>query len=769
MGVVYKAQDTKLDRLVALKFLPESLTASETERQRLIHEAKAASSLDHPNICTIHEIDETPDGRVFIAMAVYDGTTLDKKISLSPLKLDDLVDIAIQVAEGLHAAHEKKIVHRDIKSSNIMVVTKGQVKIMDFGLAKKAGRTVLTKVGATVGTVPYMSPEQARGEVIDHRTDIWSLGVVLYEMVSGRLPFKSDYDEATVYSILNENPQPITSLRSGIPLELERILSKCLTKNAADRYQHVDELIVDLRRVKSQIGKETFIAKPLSTVKRRLLIYVAASVSTLVTLLAVLLVFKGKEEIIRSIAVLPLENLSHNPEEDYFADGMTEALISNLAQIGVLRVISRTSVMQYKGVHKNLRDIARELNVDAVIEGSVMRSGNRVRITAQLISAPTENHLWARDYERDVQDVLTLQGEVARSIAKEIKIELTPSVAERLTFSRVVKPDAYDCFLRGRVHARLENRKDNNLAIELLEKAVALDPEFAPAHAELARAYGLRLFYFAPNEKEWDEKSLTEVEKALALDPHLADAYLARGTLLWSPRRGFLHRQAIQDFLSAINQNPSLDEAHHQLGLVYLHVGLLDQALSEAQEALKLNPANTGALYRTGVVLLYQQKYADAWNIFSRIPNSFNPSLVAYQNAWTLFSLGRKQEAIATTEEYLREYPEDVGGLVSSAQAMLAADAGNARRAQERINFAVEHGKGYGHFHHTAYNIACTYALMKKQDLAVRWLEAAAMDGFPCYLLFERDPNLSSLKDNPEYNTFMEGLRKQWESFRPSQ
>ena len=270
MGVVYKAQDLKLDRLVALKFLPPHLarlndavgqTADEQDKKRFIHEAKAASALDHPNICTIYEIDETPDGQVFIAMAAYEGTTLDKKIKVGPLKLDEAHDIAIQVAEGLQAAHEKGIVHRDIKSSNVMITEKGQVKIMDFGLARTSGATQLTKSGATVGTVPYMSPEQARGEKVDHRTDIWSLGVVIYEMITGRLPLQSAYSEAVVYSILNENPPPLTSLRSDVPMELERIVTKCLQKDCSHRYQHADELISDIARLQETHSRSGTFAK----------------------------------------------------------------------------------------------------------------------------------------------------------------------------------------------------------------------------------------------------------------------------------------------------------------------------------------------------------------------------------------------------------------------------------------------------------------------------------------------------------------------------
>ncbi|OGI40310.1 MAG: hypothetical protein A2V91_02805 [Candidatus Muproteobacteria bacterium RBG_16_64_10] len=445
---------------------------------------------------------------------------------------------------------------------------------------------------------------------------------------------------------------------------------------------------------------------------------------------------------------------------------MTEALISNLAQIRAVRVISRTTVMRYKGAKKSLPEIARELGVDAVIEGSVMRSGDRVRVTAQMMEGATETHLWGKEYDRDLRDVLALQSEVARAIAGEIRAEVTPDVRARLAASRTVNPDAYDAFLRGRAFSRRENQEDNNAAIALLEKAVALDPEFSTAHAELSRAYRIRSFFFAPQEEQWEEKAFTEVDRALALDPDSADAHLARAMLLWVPSQGFRHEEAVRELRRAVELSPSLDEAHHQLGLVYLHIGLLDQAQLAAEEAVRLNPGNTLALYRTGVVELYQGKYQQALDVFSRIPGDFNPALVAYQNAWTLFYLGRKKEALATAESYLARYGNDEGGLSTSLQALFAADVGDARRAEEKIRLAIARGKGYGHFHHTAYNIASAYALLNRPREAVQWLETAASDGLPCYPLFEKDPNLDRIRSDASFAAFLARQKAQWERFK---
>ncbi len=346
--------------------------------------------------------------------------------------------------------------------------------------------------------------------------------------------------------------------------------------------------------------------------------------------------------------------------------------------------------MEFEDSGLSLPEIARRLNgVDAVIEGSVQRSGERVKITVQLIRAATGTSLWAKDYERNLRDILVLQSEVARAIAGEIRTGVTPGERNRLASVGSVNPNAYDLFLRGRGRSRHENRQDNSAAISLLEQAVAADPNLATAHAELARAYYIRLSFFVPDEQELARKAEHEVDTALMLEPDSSDAHLARSLILWTPNHRFASAAAIREFRRALELNPSSDEAHHQLGLLCLHVGLLDEALRENQEAVRLNPANTLALYRQGVVRLYRQGYRGALEIFSRIPPDFNPVVVNYQTTWTHFRLGRKREARERTEEYASKYPTDVGGLSASMEAVLAADAGDADLAQARIRVAV--------------------------------------------------------------------------------
>jgi TolB-like protein/Flp pilus assembly protein TadD len=475
---------------------------------------------------------------------------------------------------------------------------------------------------------------------------------------------------------------------------------------------------------------------------------------------------EGNPARIQSLAVLPLENLSGDTSQDYFADGITEALITDLAKVRALRVISLPSVMQYKGARKPLAEIGRELNVDVALKGSVARSGERVRIAVKLIHVATDRNLWADSYERDLRDVLPLQREMTRDIVGEIRIKLTPQEQGQFGSVRPVDPEAYDYYLRGRFYLNRQNRDGNEAAIMALERAVATDPTFAAAYAELAQAYVWKLFLFAPQEGQWVEKAFVAAEKALSLDPDLAVAYLARGRILWTPANHFPHEKAIREYRRALTLNPNLDEARNQLALVYCHIGAFDEALQESHKAVTTNPNNNLAEFRIGQTLNFQGKYEQALSVLRAIPQEVNPALVGHQIAWALFNLGRTEEASATLEKLLRDYPEDNGGLFTSVQAVLAASAGQEHRAEDKIQLAVERGKGFGHFHHTAYHIACAYALMNKPAQSMKWLEAAAEDGFPCYPLFEKDANLNNLRQYPRFVSFLVKQKQQWESYR---
>jgi TolB-like protein/predicted Ser/Thr protein kinase len=418
MGVVYKAEDTKLKRTVALKFLPPELTHIPDVKERFIREAQATAALDHPNICTVYEFDEAEE-KAFISMAYIEGQSLKKKIESRALELDEALRIATQVTEGLQEAHKKGIVHRDIKSANIMIDKRDQAKIMDFGLARMTGQTMLTKEGMAMGTIAYMSPEQARGEEVDHRTDIWSLGVVLYEMFCGQLPFKGDHEQTVLYSILNEKPKSIADLRSEIPMSLGQVVAKALERNLNDRYQHIEELLDDLKSISAGIIPDEIkvrLRKAKLRRRKKAIFYAGAAGLVIAMVVIALSLFTVRAEAIESIAVLPLENLTGDAGQEYFVDSVTDELIGQLAKIGALRVISRTSVMQYKGVDKSLPEIARELKVDAVVEGTVYQVGESVRVRVQLIDVlPEEQNLWAETYDRPMTDVLIMYSEMARA------------------------------------------------------------------------------------------------------------------------------------------------------------------------------------------------------------------------------------------------------------------------------------------------------------------------------------------------------------------
>ena len=808
MGEVYLAEDTRLKRRVALKFLPSHLTQDKKYLHRFEQEARVVAAMSHPNVCMIHEVIETGEGHNCIVMEYVNGLTLRQRIAEGRMPVREAIEVAIQAASALSAAHAVGIVHRDIKLENIMLRRDGYVKVLDFGLAKLSeaqdslsdpeAQTVLvnTTPGVVMGTVSYMSPEQARGLPVDARTDVWSLGVVLYAMVAGEQPFTGATATDVIISIAQKEPTPLISFAPDIPHRLDQIVKKALAKDRKDRYQTANDLLTDLKSLRRELdlepnldgSHEAITAKHPTVVTRDDEVstsgYLAAGVKRsrglpigavigllIIAGLAAALYFRrsstpAEQPPIQSLAVLPLDNLSGDPAQEYFADGMTDALITDLAKIAALRVISRPSVMQYKGARRPLPEIGRELKVDAVLTGSVVRSGDRVRIAVQMFQVATDRNLWADSYERDLRDVLALQKDLTRDIVGEIRVKLTTQEQTQFGSARPVVPEAYDHYLRGKFYLNRQTRENNEAAITALERAVTTDPSFAAAHAELAQAYVWKLFLFSPGEEHLAEKAFVAAEKALDLDPDLAVAHLARGRLLWTPANHFPHEKAIREYQSALALNPNLDEARSQLALVYSHIGLLDEAIEEAKKAIAINPNNNLAQFRIGEALNFEGKYEEALSVLRSLPKDSNPSLVDQHIVWSLFNLGRKEEASAALEELLQNYRQENRGLFISLQAVLAASAGQGSLAEEKIKLALESGKGFGHFHHTAYYVACAYALMNKPEQAIKWLDAVAEDGFPCYPLFEKDPNLNNLRQDARFVAFLERQKQQWEHYK---
>jgi TolB-like protein/DNA-binding winged helix-turn-helix (wHTH) protein/tetratricopeptide (TPR) repeat protein len=469
---------------------------------------------------------------------------------------------------------------------------------------------------------------------------------------------------------------------------------------------------------------------------------------------------------IRSLAVLPLDNLSGDPSQEYFADGMTDALTTYLAQMHGIRVISRTSAMHYKGSKKALPEIAKELGVDAVVEGSASRSNGVVHVNAQLIYAPGDSHIWARSYEGATSNLSAMESEIANDLARKIGVETLSGSSNHLSRAAAVNPEAYDLYLRAKPYYGLETPEATDRAIGLLEKSVAIDPKFAVAYTALATAYRDRGFGVEPETSDqWIEKATVAVREALSLDPNLAEAYVSRGYLLWSRSNNWAHERAVADYRRALSLNPNLAEAHHQLANVFNHVGLLDKAQSEIEQAVQLDPLNTAIRFRVGINLLYRGKYEDSLSAI-RDSRKFNPPFWAFQTSFALQHLGRPDEAQERVDSLLVEKPEDRGGSLTGMQALLAAEAGDTRKAEAKIREALAKGKGFQHFHHIAYAVASSYALLNRHEQALQYLRVAADDGFPCYPLFEHDSNLDHLRNDPRFLSFLAEQKKQWEYFR---
>ncbi|MDO8549303.1 MAG: serine/threonine-protein kinase, partial [Ignavibacteria bacterium] len=538
MGVVYKAEDTKLKRQVAIKFLPDYISSNQEEKQRFEIEAQAAASLNHPNITTIYSIEEA-DGQVFIVMEYIDGKEL-KDIAGAyrdmPLPINDVLNYAIHIAEGLEAAHKKGIVHRDIKSSNIMITEDGKVKIMDFGLAKIGKGAQVTKIGSTVGTIAYMSPEQARGEELDNRTDIWSFGVVLYEMLTGKQPFKGDYDQAVIYSILNEEPESL----GNISLELNSIIQKALSKDLVSRYQNVNEMLADLIELKNESFSKTYSRS--STIKsqekkKSKKWFVPAAISLFIVLLIASYIYfnnlAGEKESTserKMIVVLPFENLGPS-ENEYFADGLTEEITSKLSGLSKLGVIARQSAMQYKKTTKSVQQIGEELGVSYILQGTVrwenVAGNEHVRVTPQLIDVSEGTQIWSQASEEILSSSFKLQSEIAESVVQALDIKLVLSEKKTLTADITTNAEAYEYYLRGiTLFRKSYNERDYRAAEEMLLKATELDPNFSHAYAILSTVHsGIYWEYFDHTENRALKAKLA-AEKALELEPNLIEGHV---------------------------------------------------------------------------------------------------------------------------------------------------------------------------------------------------------------------------------------------------
>jgi TolB-like protein/tRNA A-37 threonylcarbamoyl transferase component Bud32/Flp pilus assembly protein TadD len=656
MGEVYRARDSKLGREVAIKVLPEALAHDPERLARFEREARSLAALNHPGIVTIYAVEQSTDTR-FLAMELVEGESLDTAIAPGGFPLPRFFDVAVPLAEALSAAHERGIVHRDLKPANVMITREGRVKVLDFGLAKLAApdsgpnatdietvsRAELTGEGKVFGTVAYMSPEQARGARIDARSDVFSLGVVLYEMLTGERPFKGSVSADLISSILRDQPPPVNEIRSDLPPHLSRILRRCIEKDPRDRYQTSRDVYNELKDLRAETSSapksEPAVTRPASgpvtpagvraPSGRRAWAFGIVALLLLGMLYAARR-FAPRHEpsrapeagaeshAIRSIAVLPLDNYSGDASQDYFAEGMTDELTADLATISQLRVISRGSAMQFGGKNRPpTPEIARVLNVDAVVEGSVHRAGDKVRITAQLIDARADRHLWARSFERSSRDVLALQDELASAIAREIDVQLTPAERSRLGSARQVNPEAYDRYLKGRYFLNRPSDENVTKAITLFEETVKLDPKLAPAFAGLSDAYlwaGFNEGVFTASEAR--PRAKAGAEKAIELDDESAEAHTSLANFkLWYE---YDWSGSEAEFRRAFALNPSYAYAHDQFSVGLALQGKFDEAIAEGKKAAELDPLSPEILFDAAIGLAYQGQYKAARALVKR-------------------------------------------------------------------------------------------------------------------------------------------------------
>jgi TolB-like protein/Flp pilus assembly protein TadD len=670
MGVVYKAEDLKLHRFVALKFLPSSIGDDKT-RQRFTHEAQAVSMLEHPNICSIYEIDESPEGRTFIVMPCYEGESLQARIARGPLKLEEAIEITGQVASGLARAHEKGVIHRDIKPANILI-TKDGPKIVDFGLAKLAAQTKLTKTRTTVGTTMYMSPEQARGQETDRRSDIWSLGTVLYEMLTGRPPFTGEHEAAVLYQIINEEPQPVTGVRTGVPMELERIVAKCIAKDAAERYHHADDVVADLRRLAGTMSSPAAMRPtgarrqaPRRTALRWL--WIAAFVVMLAGVIAVVLRYGGPSTSSqvaerKMVTVLPFENLGA-AEDEYFAAGITEEITSRLATIRELGVTSRTSALQYAGTKKTVKEIGAELGVGYVLEGTVRWARKRgeaskVRITPQLIRVSDDTHLWSDTYDRVMEDIFDIQSDIAQKVVEHLGLALLdkkhPAIENRATENL----EAYQAYLQARYWAGQPHFTAENWerAIQSYERAVEIDPKFALAYAGLSIAHGRLYYYLYDLSPERREKTKAAVEEAARLGPGVPQVHIALGYYHLLVERDA--QRAFGEFEIAARDLPDDADVLKAKGDCFREEGRWLEAIEHYRRACQLDPRSGSLWVDLAECHWFTRRYPEADEECNKAiafaPDQMWPYLTKAFNAWSW------KEAPSATRAILESMPAEI-------------------------------------------------------------------------------------------------------------
>jgi adenylate cyclase len=689
MGVVYKAQDTKLDRLVALKFLPHHLSDSRENKARFMQEAKAAAGLNHPNILNIFEVVEQ-DETMCLVMELLQGQTLKSFIT----NLDSGLGIPVQqalswtvrIATGLKAAHQKNVIHRDIKPQNIMLIGNDQIKIMDFGLAKLRSTVTLTKPGTSVGTLAYMSPEQMQGLPADQRSDIWSLGVVLYEMLTAELPFKAEHDAGLSYLILNVEPTPPSTLDLKIPHRVDAVALKMLEKDPGKRYQDMDEVISTIDVLIKEIETAAVAAKT------------------------------------KAIAVLPFDNISPEKESEYFCDGLMGELIANLSRLKDIRVISRTSSMQYKGTKKDIKTIGRELDARYIIEGNVRKFQDNLRITAQLIDVETDAQLWAETYKGKLADIFDIQEQVSRQIVDALMLKLTPNEKVVLAKRATVNAEAFDCYLRARDFLYRRTKNSVQFAIQLFQKAIEIDTRYAAAYAGLGEAYAT-LHYDYDTKEIWIDKAIESSLKALMYDSTVSEAYAALALAYFSKKS---LQEAEAAALKAIELGPNIFTGFWILARIY-HVTDRDrESVEPLKKAIELDPD-------------FHTAYTQLRMVYERLGDTENfQKMVA--------------SALEALPRYLSKHPDDARSHIYYATELALVGRADEARAEAKKALDLSPGDPL-----MLYNAACCYARLGDNKLAVDTLKSSVAAGLEDYDWIKTDPDFNNIRNEPEYIELMKG------------
>ena len=764
MGEVYRAHDTRLGRDVAIKVLRPGDAADEAYRHRLVREARTASQLNHPHICTIHEVGEA-DGLVYMAMEWVEGRPLNTLVEPRGLPVDAVVRYGMQMADALAYAHERRVIHRDLKPANVAVTADGRVKLLDFGIATRLSipdeggppppTETLTEYRGIVGTLHYMAPELLRGATADSRSDIWSLGVMLYEMASGVRPFQGVTDMEVAAAILDKRVEP---LPARVQPSLAVIIERCLADDPGQRYRQAGEVRAALEAIAGgrpsdrTIVRRTSRLRPWLWAPAALLLFLAFLLLRTPEMRKWLFRDAGSGRI-QSLAVLPLSNFSHDPDQEYFVDGMTEELIATLAQIDALRVISRTSVMGFKGAKLPLPEIARKLGVDAIVEGSVQRSGDQVRITAQLIRARSDEHIWAQSYQRDLRDVLALQREVATAIANEVQVHLSPQQRQKIQAVGAVSPKAYELYLHGLESYRRFDERSDRAALEFLNRAIGVDSTYAPAWAAVGLVSLSQAQYADSHDEAW-VRARRAVARALALDPNLS---LAHSVTAQIAMHGDWNWEAAErGFRRAIELTPSLFEAHHSFSHLLMNMGRIDESFEQSQVSVALDPLSASARVHMGWHYLHAGEFNHAipeYQASLQLDPSYAP---AYEQlAWAYLLTGRFEEAEAAHRKSI-----DLTGSSDTLgwSGMIAAKRGRTDSALKMCSMLIDrlnHGKP------VAYQAAAVFALLGRRDEAFQWLDRAIKDREPSVLELKQDPFLMTLRSDPRFPILLRrvGLR----------